>query len=310
MARRGAGFLIAPSGGQVFSGKLSLRVTSGADVDVNLRSGAASATTVFFDTPAVHVTAAPTTVNVHAATASSALNDAVIEAVSGATVLASFSLTVVQKPTLRFSGRFQCRLATDPDPFNSPFGMNSSFGMYAVQGPDPANPDEPPLDRIVRLQDPVALRLFCEPVGASVTAIESQIGASAAAFKVGDPVLGQLGALVPTASSKSQDGAFAQPGFEPISGFEFHVGTLSRARPWPQSLETKVTRPGRTAPYADGLFKLDEVGPWKPSDFGYPEPTWAKHATAVTTAKKAALLAQAGYGRRDANSRPAAAGAQ
>lgn len=50
--------------------------------------------------------------------------------------------------------------------------------------------------------------------------------------------------------------------------------------------------PGSTAPYADGLFKLDEVGPWKPGDFGYPEATWAAHATAVTTAKKTALLAQ------------------
>ncbi len=293
-AGSGQGFLIAPSGAQIFSGKLSLRVTSGADVDVTLRTGVSSATTVFFDTPTVHVTGSPTIVNLHAATGSGAVNDTVIEAVSATTVVASFNLTVLIKPTLRFSGRFQCRLATDPDPFNSPFGMNSSFGMYAVQGPDPGNPDEPPLDRIVRLQDPVALRPFCEPVGASVAAIESQVGASAASFRLGDPVLGLPVRLGQASKFESQDGAFAQPGLEPISSFEFSIGTVFSGASVAAVPRHENDPPGSTAPYADGLFKLDEVGPWKPSDFGYPEPTWAKHATAVTTAKKAALLAQPG----------------
>src|SRR5262249_54708565 len=149
-----------------------------------------------------------------------------------------------------------CRLATDPDPFNSPWGMNSSFGMYAVQGPDPANPDEPPLDRIIRLQDPVALRPFCEPVGAAVTAIEAQVGAGTASFKVGDPVLGLPVRLGPNSKFESQDGGFAQAGLEPISEFEFHVGTVFFGRSAAAVPRNASDPPGSTAPYADGLFKL------------------------------------------------------
>src|SRR4029453_458188 len=49
-----------------------------------------------------------------------------------------------------------------PPPSDHPRGENSSFGVYAVEGPDPGNPDEPPLDRIVRFHDAVALRPFCD----------------------------------------------------------------------------------------------------------------------------------------------------
>lgn len=287
------GFLIAPSGGHVYFGTLSLRITAGADVDIVLRTATASANPVFFDSTAVHVTAAPVTVKLHATTGSAAVNDTVIEAVSGSTVLAQLTLTVVQKPVLRHSGRFQCRLATDPDPFNHPWGVNSSFGMYAVQGPDPAHPDEPPLDRIVRFQDPVALRPFGDPVGVTATAIEAQVGAGTTTFKAGDSVFGLSVRLGPNCKFDSQDGAFAQAGFEAISDFEFRIGTAFLGRSVPAVVRPAGDPPPSTAPYADGVFKLDEVGPWKPSDFGYPELNWTQHATAVVTAKKAALLAQA-----------------
>ena len=289
----GQGFLIAPSGAQVFAGSLSLRVTAGADVDVVLRTAAGSATSVFFDTPAVHVTTAPTTVRLHATTASAAVNDTILEAVAGSTVVAQLTLTVVQNPVVRYTGRFQCRLATDPDPFNDPWGVNSSFGMYAVQGPDPAHPDEPPLDRIVRFQDAVALRPFSAAVGVVVKAIEAQVGANPVSFGVGDSVLGQPVRLGPNCKFESQDGAFAQPGLEPISDFEFRIGTGFVGRSAAAVPRTDSDPPGSTAPYGDGVFRLDEIGPWKPSDFGYPELTWTQHAIAVTTAKKAALLAQA-----------------
>jgi hypothetical protein len=290
----GQGFLVAPAGGQVFSGTLSLRVAAGADIDVLLRTAATSATAVFFDQPAVHVTTVPTSVKIHSIAGSVAVNDTVIEAVAGGNVLAQFQFTVVQNPVLRYSGRFQCRLATDPDPFNSPWGLNSSFGMYAVEGPDPTNPDEPPLDRIIRFQDPVALRPFCEPVGVTATAIEAQVGTGTTSlFKVGDSVLGLPVRLGPNSKFESQDGAFAQAGFEPISEFELRVGMAFFGRSAPAVPRNASDPPGSTAPYADGLFKLDEVGPWKPGDFGYPEPNWTKHSVAVTTAKKAALLAQA-----------------
>lgn len=46
--------------------------------------------------------------------------------------------------TLKFEGWFQCRFATDPDPSDDPRG---------VSGPTFAVPGEPPLDRIIRLND-------------------------------------------------------------------------------------------------------------------------------------------------------------
>ncbi len=277
----------------MYSGTLTLRVTAGPDVNIVLRTAATSATPVFFDNASIHVTAAPTTVKLHATTGSAALNDTIIEAVSGTTVLSQLTLTVVQKPVLRYSGRFQCRLATDPDPFNHPWGVNSSFGMYAVQGPDPAHTDEPPLDRIVRFQDPVALRPFSDPIGVSVTAIETQVGTGTTTFKGGDSVIGLPVRLGPNCKFDSQDGAFAQAGFEAISDFEYQIGTVFLGRSAPAVVRAAGDPPPSTAPYADGVFKLDEVGPWKPSDFGYPEPNWTQHATAVVNAKKAALLAQA-----------------
>lgn len=42
---------------------------------------------------------------------------------------------------LTFAGRFQCRLATDPDPFDEPYGL---------RGTAIALPGEPPLDRVIR----------------------------------------------------------------------------------------------------------------------------------------------------------------
>ena len=50
---------------------------------------------------------------------------------------------------LHFEGWWQCRFATDPDPSDDPRG---------VSGPTFTVPGEPPFDRIVRLQDPIAPR--------------------------------------------------------------------------------------------------------------------------------------------------------
>lgn len=60
---------------------------------------------------------------------------------------------------LRFAGWFQVRLATDPDPTDERRGVSGySFAL----------PGEPDLDRIVRLQDPVAPRSHGPAVGVRV----------------------------------------------------------------------------------------------------------------------------------------------
>lgn len=61
---------------------------------------------------------------------------------------------------IRLEGWFQCRLATNPDPTDEPRG---------VSGYTFALPGEPDLDRIIRLQDPVAPRSHGPHVGVKVT---------------------------------------------------------------------------------------------------------------------------------------------
>ena len=63
---------------------------------------------------------------------------------------------------LKFTGWFQCRLATDPDPTDEPRGVSGY--VRAVAG-------EPDLDRILRLQPPVVQRSYCPQVGVRVSAV-------------------------------------------------------------------------------------------------------------------------------------------
>ncbi len=63
---------------------------------------------------------------------------------------------------IHFEGWFQCRLATNPDPSDEPRG---------VSGYTFALPGEPDLDRIIRLQDPVAHRSHGPGVGVSVRSV-------------------------------------------------------------------------------------------------------------------------------------------
>ena len=69
---------------------------------------------------------------------------------------------------LGFSGWFQCRLATDPDPFDEPRG---------VTGWTFAQPGEPDLDRVVRFQpEGVTARLGCERMAVGVVVDRVTLG--------------------------------------------------------------------------------------------------------------------------------------
>ena len=64
---------------------------------------------------------------------------------------------------IKFSGWFQCRLATAPDPTDESRGVSG----YAH-----ALPNEPNFDRIIRLQPEFAVqRSYCQPIGVKVTDI-------------------------------------------------------------------------------------------------------------------------------------------
>jgi hypothetical protein len=291
-APTGEGFVIVSTAVQPLPAILSLRTTDGGEGDVTVRPGPGSAGTLTFSPTTVHVSGSPVSVQVLAGTPSQAEDDASIEVVQGSAVVAQFSLTAIEAPAVRFAGRFQCRLPTDPDAFDDPWGTNSSFGVYAVQGPDPANPDEPPLDRIIRFQDAVALRPFCRSIGVFVTSIEAQVNGSTSSFSVGDPLIGQPVRLGPNCKFDGRNETFALNGFEPISDFRLEIGTLFAGESAPAVPRLTTDPPGSTAPYANDAFFLDSLNTWKPADFRYPGASWAERAWILVATKLAALVAQ------------------
>jgi hypothetical protein len=290
-AGSGEALVIVSSATQPLPATLTLRTTDGSGVEVTCRPSQASAASLVVSPSSVHVSGAPVSVQVLAHAASVSPNDLAVEVVAGPDVVARLDLTALEAPAVRFSGRFQCRLATDGDPFPHEWGTDASFfRMYAVQGASPLDPaaptDEPPLDRIIRFQDVVSQRPHCGPIGVTITAIEADVGGARQRFTTGDPLLGLPVRLGPQSRFEEQDGAFAASTFQPIADFRIDVGSVlsgasAPAAPRPSGNDP----PGSTAPYADGAFSLDDVGPWTPADFGYPEATWQDHAQAVVANK-------------------------
>lgn len=205
-AGSGQGFVIVSDQAHPLPATLSMRTSDGSEGDVTVQPGQAGVATLSVSPGTVHVSGTPVEVQVLATTPSSSRNDTTVEVVRGTEVLTQLELTAIQAPAVRFTGRFQCRLATDPDPFDHPWGEQSSFGLYAVQGPDPNNPNEPPLDRVIRFQDAVARRPFCGPIGVSVVAVEAEVGGATVSFDAGDPLLGLPVRIGPTASSTAATG--------------------------------------------------------------------------------------------------------
>jgi hypothetical protein len=287
-------FVIVSSPGQSLPAILTLRTRDGTEGDIGFRASQGSVATLSISPSTVHVSGALVEAEVLATTPSSSSNDTTIEIIQETGLLARFSMTAIPAPVVRFKGRFQCRLATNPDRFDDPWGKASSFGLYAVQGPDPANPVEPPLDRIIRFEDAVALRPFCEPIGVKITGIEAEIGGSTVPFKAGDPMIGQPVRLGPNCTFEERDGHFAPVGHQPIQDFRLAIGSIFAGA----SAQAEIRRspddpPPSTAPYADGVFDLEiDSAPWIPSEFGYREATWAEHAWAVVARKLARLVAQ------------------
>jgi hypothetical protein len=290
----GESFVIVSTSAQPLPATLTLRTADGSQGEVVCRASQASVAQLTLSPSTVHVSGAPTEVQVLATTPSSGRNDTTVEVVRGTEVLAQLDLTVVSAPVVRFAGRFMCRLATDPDPFDHPWGERSSFGVYAVQGPDPANPDEPPLDRVIRFHGEVARRPLCAPVGVSVVAIEAEVAGSTVRFEVGDPLIGEPVRVGSDCKFDGRNRTFAPDGFEPISDFWLEVGSVFAGASAPAVPRSSPDEPpGSTAPYANGIFVLDADSTlWSPSDFGYPEATWAEHAWAVVARKLARLVVQ------------------
>jgi hypothetical protein len=293
-AASGEGFVIVSNPDEPLHATLTLRTTDGSDGEVLLRQSATSGATLLISPSTVRVSATPVEVRLQATTASARRNDTTVEILRGDETLATFEITAIAAAVVRFEGRFQCRLATDPDPWDHPWGVKSSLGSYAVQGPDPEHPDEPPLDRIIRFHDPVALRPLCAPVGVLVKGVEAEVGGATVRFTRGDPLIGLPVELGPACKFEGRNRTFAPDGFEPISPFQLRIGSVFAGASAPGvPRETPADPPGSTAPYADGMFELDvDLTPWPPSQFGFREQSWRERSWKRVAIKLAQLVAQ------------------
>lgn len=285
-ATSGNSFLIAPQGDDIFPAMLSLQSLDGNRHKLMLRSDSAGAEIELPDR-SIEVGADPVFVDVVARSASQSQNDTkVIAILEDDQPAAIHNVTVIESVGLRFRGRFQCRLATDDDDFDEPWGTElSSFRAYSVQGPNPNDPDEPPLDRIIRFQKPVALRDFCEPIGVFVSAVQGIANGQEFNFASGDGIIGAPVQLGPKCMFDSQNGAIAQAGWEPISEFELMIGSFFSGKSEPGARRRRGQPHPTTAPYPEGFEFMDVVGGVQPGDFGYPESNWRDRGLAMVSEK-------------------------
>lgn len=124
--------------------------------------------------------------------------------------------------TLAFEGFFQCRLATDPDPADEPRGV--SGWTFAVA-------PEPDLDRVIRLQDPLAPRSHGPTVGVTVRRV------SLNGQPLPDhPLRGARVNLLDNPKFEGRSGIVAEDALEPIDPFVLEISggglTLRREDFW------------------------------------------------------------------------------
>lgn len=110
---------------------------------------------------------------------------------------------------LGFSGWFQCRLATDPDPYDEPRGVSGYVRAYA---------DEPDLDRVIRFQRPPFERNHTPAVGVKITSVVID-GVSIADHPLMDAAVDLLQEPV----FEGRNGVVAEDAYEPIWPFVMSI---------------------------------------------------------------------------------------
>jgi hypothetical protein len=110
---------------------------------------------------------------------------------------------------LRFRGWFQCRLATDPDPYDEPRGVSGYVQAYV---------GEPDLDRIVCFHKPYFSRDYAPSVGVRIDQLlrnDQPIERS--------PLVGSGVDLAGAPKFEGRNGVIAEDGLEPIYPFELAI---------------------------------------------------------------------------------------
>ena len=246
----GDGFLIAPDNGRTFSVPLGLSTTDGTTVSATIDVTPNKAGVTLPAGP-VSIGPAVSTIPIQAAAQSASRGDTVINVRVGG-VSTSFKLTAIRNPVVWFRGRFKARFATDGDYYNNPRGTDGgtpgndpSLGSgwtWALEGepnfvPADSVPTtiDKPVGRVVRLNNPVALRPFVAPVSTAVIQIQGATTTGTEVFMSGDPMIGAAANLGPNtylASNQPQNPTDPAPaesnpaGFEAMALFEFHIGSF------------------------------------------------------------------------------------
>jgi hypothetical protein len=250
-------FLIAPDDGRNFSVLLSLSTDDGSTLNASI-DATPNGAGVTLPGGALSIGPTATVLSINATAVSNTRGDTVINVHVGA-AKTTFVLTAISSPEVWFRGRFQACFATDGDYYNNPRGndggtVGNDPGLggpgwtWALEGePDfvPSGVDshgvpnsvpttlDKPVGRVVRFNNPVALRSHAFPVATTVNEIHGQLSdSSIVVFTAGDPILGatvDLGPNTYLAANQPPNPSDPLPaeqnveGFEPMNLFEFHV---------------------------------------------------------------------------------------
>ncbi len=246
----GDGFLIAPDGERTFEVALSLSTSDGTTVNATI-DATPNAAGVTLPAGPVSIGPVASTISIRAAAQSAARGDTVINVRVGG-VATSFKLTAILNPEIWFRGRFEARFATDGDYYNNPRGTDGGTpgndpGLgpgwtWALEGepnfvPADSVPTtlDKPVGRVVRLNNPVALRPFVAPVSTTVIEIHGATTTGTEIFTSGDPMIGapvNLGPNTYFASNQPQNPNDPPPaesnpaGFEAMALFECHIDSF------------------------------------------------------------------------------------
>ncbi|MEJ0075759.1 MAG: Ig-like domain-containing protein [Alphaproteobacteria bacterium] len=293
------GFLVAPLD-STYDAELALWTSSGTE-SVTLQASPNVAGLVF-STTAVSLSTTPTIVQVHATLQSGARGDTTIQVLVGTSVVKSFTVTSIKRPTVNFKGRFEARFATDGATYASnpmytatldtvvPPGW--TWGLegepdFAPGSPVPTNL-EMPVGRAIRLNNPLALRTHAAPVVSTVNSITGETSTGSETFTTGDPLIGQpvnfgpntyFAGNQPSKSGDSPPEEFWAAQNEPLALFEIRLGngTLyfrgaskvsppSTLPPTPATMQNQQTRTVDSRPKTPGAASASA----EMAEFGLP----------------------------------------